>query len=95
MVVMLRPMSVAHTPACRHNQNLAVHACLLNIYLAEFWLSLSWSCWSLLFVVSCTEDKLPTIAHAVFCEMSERKFKVTLIVLVALTSFSLLTDPNH
>ena len=92
MVVMLGPVSIAHTPACKHNQNSAVHACMLNIYLAEFWLYLSWSCWSLLFVVSCTENNLPTVASAVCCETSGRKCKVTMIVLVALTSFSVLTD---
>ena len=89
---MLGRVSVAHIPACRRNQNSAVHACMLSIYLAQFWLSLSWLCWSLLFVVSCTEEKLPTIAPAVCCEMSGRKCKVTLIVLEALKSFSVLTD---
>jgi len=71
------------------NQNSAVYASTLYLYLTEYQLFLQWSCWSVDFILfpitDCEEDNLPTVCGLA----SRRNFKVTWM---ASTTFSMSTN---
>ena len=76
----------------RGNQNSAVHASTLYLYLTKCQLFLQWSCWSVEFpVTDCAKNNLPTVCAVV----SGRNFKATWLVLVVSTSFLMTTNQSQ